>query len=120
MATRSDITLADPLFVDSDQTVVIDSAKGDDGLPLDCGSFALRFVVKHHPDDADAVIDVSGAAITKTNGEGVNDKITILISKAQAAVIKRRRYRYSLRRTNVGQEYPISYGLCDVEKTVAV
>lgn len=81
-------------------------------IPQTMTGWNLEFVVRASPNAGTALISkASGAGITVSNGSGINDVASVVITRADTLSRFPAKYWYTLWRSDSGFEIPLAYGI---------
>lgn len=96
-------------FAGDKATFRIPVVQDDDTTPQDMSSWTLEFTLSRGSGFSAAVTKTTSSGITITNGSATNDRADVVLDAADTLGLAGN-YRYSLRRTDSGEELELAFG----------
>lgn len=111
MALKTDIEESDRFFTNADKIITFQVKQSDGTTAQNITGWALSWVLKARPTDADASAKVtkttpSGISIT----DGANGICQVVVTDENTANVKAGFYFHELKRTDAGSETPLCEG----------
>ena len=110
------ITSADGFFIGEDKTLLIDVVQSDGSTAQNMDSWALIWELMTSPTGSVVLTKITGSGITIGDGDGTDDRATVVITDEDTEGLSAgpARYYHRLRRSDANTEYNLSWGFIDL------